>query len=157
VITINHASLYGCVPDSALYYTELVNWLVTKFTTIFIVTLADIFTVVTVRRLVLHNPSNASNRQLITIIIFVVVIAFISTAPVRPRPCMLSRCWRISQSRGLLYVQDNKYTYNPRHSSMFRAGFGPQGLNEGRHFLQAPNGFSNHQTSPVDFSSKHWC
>ena len=49
--------LYGSVPASAMYHTGLVNWLVTKFTTIFIVTLANIFTVVTVRRLVLHNPS----------------------------------------------------------------------------------------------------
>jgi hypothetical protein len=125
MITINHASLYGCVPASALYYTELVNWLVTKFTTTFIVTLANIFTVVTVRRLVLHNPSDAPNRQLITIIIFAVVIAFISTAPVGPRPCMLSRCWRISQSRGLLYVQDNTHTIQDIHPCSGQ-DFGPK-------------------------------
>jgi hypothetical protein len=57
VSTINHAALYGSVPVSAICYTGLVNCLVTKFTMIFIVTLANIFTVVTVRRLVLHNPS----------------------------------------------------------------------------------------------------
>jgi hypothetical protein len=53
----NHACLYISVPASAMYYTGLVNCLVTKLTTIFIVTLANIFTVVTVRGLVLHNPS----------------------------------------------------------------------------------------------------